>query len=134
MKKSNENILIKGFLHELSPEEEPLFQQLLEEKPEAVQTLHQWEKVVLRLRGFEGSLRSGGLLVSTLERINRLEALKQLQFQRYKLIRNISFSTAAALLLLLLYVVLQENALNLDGLLGIAGLKSDDFTNLLANY
>ena len=36
MKKSNENILIKGLLHELSPDEEPLFQQLLEEKPEAV--------------------------------------------------------------------------------------------------
>jgi hypothetical protein len=133
MKKSNENILIKGLLHELSPEEEPLFQQLLEEKPEAVQTLHQWEKVVLCLRSFEGSLRSG-LLASTLERITQMEALKQRQFQRYKLIRNISFSTAAALLLLLLYVVLQENALNLDGLLGIAGLKSDDFTNLLANY
>lgn len=133
MKKSNENILIKGLLHELSPEEEPLFQQLLEEKPEAVQTLHQWEKVVLCLRSFEESLRSG-LLASTLERITQMEALKQRQFQRYKLIRNISFSTAAALLLLLLYVVLQENALNLDGLLGIAGLKSDDFTNLLANY
>ncbi|MDO8898647.1 MAG: hypothetical protein Q7V19_13440, partial [Bacteroidales bacterium] len=56
------------------------------------------------------------------------------QNELFRLLIRISMSAAAAVVLLLLYVIWQENSITLDGLLGLAGLKSDDFINLIANY
>lgn len=77
---------------------------------------------------------SEGFVQRTIQKISlQMEASKR-QKHVFKLMLRISMASAAAAALFLAYVIWQENAASIDGLLGLSGLKTEDFTNLLANY
>ncbi len=133
MKRENEKLLIKALSEELDAEEIVLLQKRLDSDPAMKETLHDWRKVDSKLKNYHPDFGKGftqGILMKIIQRNDQSEGQKDL----YRLMVRISMSAAAAVVLLLLYVVWQENSITLDGLLGLAGLKSDDFTNLLANY
>lgn len=133
MKRENEKLLIKAFAEELDAKDHALLQKRLESDPTMKETLHTWRKIDSRLKNYHPDFSEGfgqGVLMKIIQRNEQSEGQKDL----YRLMVRISMSAAAAVVLLLLYVVWQENSITLDGLLGLAGLKSDDFTNLLANY
>lgn len=67
-------------------------------------------------------------------RIRQLRQMGQKQQRLFQTMLRYSMGVAAAAFLLLAFIIWQENSLAIDGLLGLAGLKSDDFTNLLAIY
>lgn len=133
MKRENEKLLIKALAEELDAEELVLLQKRLDSEPKMKETLHAWRKIDSRLKTYHPDFGKGftqSILMKIIQRNDQSERQKDL----FKLMVRISMSAAAAVVLLLLYVVWQENSITLDGLLGLAGLKSDDFTNLLANY
>lgn len=69
-----------------------------------------------------------------MSQIGQLDYRQRNQQLVFKLLLRLSLTAVAAVLLLLLFVVWQENSLSIDSLLGIAGLKSDDFSTFLASY
>ncbi len=66
--------------------------------------------------------------------IRQLRQMGQKQQRLFQTMLRYSMGVAAAAFLLLAFIIWQENSLAIDGLLGLAGLKSDDFSNLLAIY
>jgi hypothetical protein len=133
MKKENEKLLIRAFAEELDARESKLLQKRLDSDQTLKEKLHAWRKIDSRLKNYHPDFGEGfaqGVVMKIIQRNDQSERQNDL----FKLMVRISMSAAAAVILLLLYVVWQENSITLDGLLGLAGLKSDDFTNLLANY
>lgn len=133
MKTKNEEILVKALLSELNDAEKKELEVVLHSDESAAETLNDFEKVKNNLKSFKPDF-SEGFEQSVLQRLAQLSTGQTRQGRVFRLMLRLTMSASAAVLLLLLYVIWQENSLSLDGLLGLAGLKSDDFTNLLVNY
>ncbi|MDP2237311.1 MAG: hypothetical protein Q8J88_12835 [Bacteroidales bacterium] len=133
MKKENKILLIKALAEELDAGDQVMLQKQLDSDQTMKETLHAWRKIDSSLKNYHPDFGQGftqSVLMRIIQRNDQFERQKDL----FRLMVRISMSAAAAVVLLLLYVVWQENSITLDGLLGLAGLKSDDFTNLIANY
>lgn len=133
MRKLDNNQLIEALLRELDENDK---------KPAGVDTATNADRAhtirqLLRLKEAFDSHSSdfrNGFTNSVMSQISQLDYRQRNQQLVFKLLLRVSMTAAAAVLLLLLFVVWQENSLSIDGILGIAGLKSDDFSTLLANY
>lgn len=133
MKTKKEIMLVKALLNEMNEAEQNGFDTLVAKDRKAAQTIDAWKKIEGDLKNYHPDFRDG-FDQAVLLRLAHLSLGQSRQGRIFHLMFRLTMSATAAVLLLLLYVIWQENSLTLDGLLGLAGLKSDDFTNLLANY
>ena len=133
MKKLNESFLIRALLHELDVNEiKSLNQPDLNSNP-IHQKLKDWKQVVSFFKQKETDF-SPSFADNVMNSIQQIKLQKVRNQQIYRSLVRISFSMAAAAVLLLLFVIWQENSFSIDGFLGINNLGSDDFSSLLADY
>ncbi len=133
MNKNQEHLLVKSLLNETRQTEEEQLTHLLTSDTQAIDSLNDWKKIYLLLQNFNPQF-SRYFIKHTLNRLAHQRLIQQTQRDLYKWMLRLSMSAVAAVFLLLMYVIWQENSLSIDGLLGITNLWSGDFTNLLANY
>ncbi|PKP53574.1 MAG: hypothetical protein CVT92_03805 [Bacteroidetes bacterium HGW-Bacteroidetes-1] len=126
-------LIIKSFENDLLLNEQELLQKMLAEDHLMAERYETLLQIYSTLKNYQPDFKA---LFSerVRSRLSLQRRLKISQQQLYMLMLRISMSVAAAVFVLLIYVLWQENSITVDGLLGLAGLKSDDFTNLLANY
>lgn len=126
-------LIIRSFENDLLFHEQELLQKMLTEDHLMAERYETLLQIYSTLKDYEPDFKA---LFSerVRSRLSLQRRLKVSQQQLYILMLRISMSVAAAVFVLLIYVLWQENSITVDGLLGLAELKSDDFTNLLANY
>lgn len=126
-------LIIRSFENDLLFHEQELLQKMLTEDHLMAERYETLLQIYSTLKDYQPDFKA---LFSerVRSRLSLQRRLKVSQQQLYILMLRISMSVAAAVFVLLIYVLWQENSITVDGLLGLAGLKSDDFTNLLANY
>jgi hypothetical protein len=133
MKKMNETFLIRALLHEMNEDEITLFNEYASNNETVRQKIEDWRKVKVQFKQKDTDF-SSSFASNVMESIRQNKIQKQRNQQIFRSLVRISFSMAAAALLLLLFVIWQENSLTVDGILGINNLGSDDFSSLLADY
>lgn len=130
MKLNRDDLLLKALLEEVGEEEAEQLKKILEADNLAVSRLHEWKKIKSALKSYQPHF-GHGFSERLLAQIGQFHSGQR---EVYKWLLRFSLGTVAAVLLMLIYVVWQENPLSVDGILGLKYLMSEDFTNLLANY
>ena len=133
MKRNHGLLLVKALLDETNNKEKNQLNQLLANDVTTANQLHEWQQTAALLQkytpGFQSNFRA-----NVLRNIGRMQMLQKKQKEIYVWMLRTSIAAAAAVFLLLLYVIWQENSLSIESVLGLKGLLSEDFTNLLATY
>ncbi|HMM11668.1 MAG TPA: hypothetical protein PKE03_06200 [Bacteroidales bacterium] len=133
MKSNWNNMLLRQLLNELPAARRKALDARLADDPQLQQKQMKWQGIMADLASYQPDF-SSGFEQRVLQRI----ALQSRQLIQERLVWRtmirFSISAAAAVILLIVWVYFQEQSLSLEHLLGLAGLKTDDFANLLAYY
>lgn len=130
MKHLPENLMIKALLNETSENEAVQLQQWIQHDAKAASQLRDWKFIEAKLNSYQPDFKPG----FSRKILNKIRQRRMVQKEIYHWLLRGSMSAAAAVLLLLMYVLWQENSLSVESVLGLKGLISEDFTNLLATY
>ena len=130
MKHLHENLMIKFLLNETSEKEAAQLQQWIQNDEKAASQLLDWKSIDAKLKTYQPDFKPG----FSKKILNKIRQRKMTQKEIYHWLLRGSMGAAAAVLLLLMYVLWQDNSLSIESVLGLKGLISEDFTNLLATY
>jgi anti-sigma factor RsiW len=133
MKRHWNKTLLRQLLGELPTARIKALDARLAEDAQLQQKRSDWQAAIAELAGYQPDFEYG------FERrvLQRLTQQSQELFKErivWRTMLRFSISAVAAVILLFIWVYFQEQSLSIEHLLGLAGLKTDDFANLLANY
>jgi anti-sigma factor RsiW len=130
MKHLPENLMIKALLKETSEKEAVQLQQWIQHDAKAATQLRDWKSIDAKLKTYQPDFKPG----FSIKILNKIRQRRMAQKEIYHWMLRGSMGAAAAVLILLMYVLWQDNSLSIESVLGLKGLISEDFTNLLATY
>lgn len=125
--------LLRHLLGELPAARRKALDAKLTDDPQLRQKQSEWQAAIIALSSYQPDF-SIGFEQRVLQRLAHQSRLLIQERLAWRTMLRFSISAAAAVILLIVWVYLQEQSLSLEHLLGLAGLKTDDFSNLLANY
>ncbi|MBK9291829.1 MAG: hypothetical protein IPM52_09420 [Bacteroidetes bacterium] len=125
--------LLKHLLGELPASRRKVLEQKLAEDPALRRQSAAWQRVMTCLLGYQPDF-AAGFEQRVFQRLASQHLMVLQEHRLWLTMLRFSLTAAAAVVLLIVWVYFQEQSLSLEHLLGLAGLKTDDFANLLANY
>lgn len=125
--------LLRHLLDELPAARRRALHAKLADDPQLQQKMADWQAVIAELSGYQPDFPSG-FEQRVLQRLALQSRLIIQERLAWRTMLRFSISAAAAVIVLIVWVYFQEHSLSVEHLLGLAGLKTDDFANLLANY
>lgn len=133
MNRNWNKILLQHLLGELPGPRQKALEARLDEDLQLRSRSREWQGTIAAVRTYQPDFRHG-FEHRVMQRLALHSALALQEKITWRLMLRFGMSAAAAVILLILWVYMQEKSLSMEHLLGLAGLKTDDFANLLANY
>lgn len=133
MNRNWNNTLLQHLLGELPGPRRKALETRLTDDPQLQSRKQEWQSVITTLRSYQPDFGSG-FEQRVMQSIALKSAMALQEKITWRMMLRFGMSAAAAVILLIVWVYMQEKSLSVEHLLGLAGLKTDDFTNLLANY
>ncbi len=127
------NTLLQHLLGELPGPESKALEGMLAQDRQLRSCKQDWQSIIDALRNYQPDF-SAGFEQRVMQSVALKSAIALQEKITWRLMLRFGLSAAAAVILLIVWVYMQEKSLSMEHLLGLAGLKTDDFTNLLANY
>lgn len=133
MNKNRYKALLRHLLDELPKARQKALDERLATDRQLQQKLAEWKLVLAALADFQPDF-SAGFEHRVLYRLSIQNHLMLEERKAWSTMLRFSFTVAAAVIILMVWIYLQEQSFSVEHLLGLAGLRTDDFANLLANY